>query len=101
MKLETYNGQHLVYDVAIKLALNDAERTRLQHEYDIYVHMIAANVTGIMNIIGLFKDMEGYTLALIMSHGGISLWDREIREGNEVTHRATTVSSSERCVYVH
>lgn len=96
MELETHDGQRLVYHIAVNLAFNPEQRRRLKREYGIYTHMEAANVKGIMNTVGLFRDVEGYTLALVMRHGGISLWDREIREGKEITGRATTVSPSER-----
>lgn len=40
---------------------------------------------------GLFEDIEGGALALVMDHGGTSLWDRERKS-------SVTVSASERCV---
>lgn len=98
MELETVDGQRLVYHVAVKLAFNEEQRIRLKREYAIYTHMEAANVIGIMNTIGLFQDMEGQALALVMSHGGLSLCDRELRNNVRPTGRrlVSIVSSEER-----
>lgn len=76
LELETSDGQHLTHDVVVKFAFSEDQRKRMKREYDVYCHLAAANVKGIMKVFGLFQDMEGQTLALIMTNGGISLSDR-------------------------
>lgn len=98
LELEALDDQHLTCDVVVKLAFSEEQRTRMEREYSIYCHLAAAKVAGIMSVFGLFRDIEGDTMALVMTYGGISLWDREVQTvpNDDSTSRMTTVSSSER-----
>lgn len=61
--------------------------------------MVAADVTGIMDVIGLFQDMEGHTLVLVVRFGGISLWDREVREGKDPLATGIITGSSQLLIF--
>ncbi|GLB43209.1 hypothetical protein LshimejAT787_1301100 [Lyophyllum shimeji] len=63
-------------DVVVKLAFEAGQRKRMRHEFEVYEHLKSSGVTGIPHVFGLFQDVEGDTLALVMSNVGTSLWDR-------------------------
>lgn len=98
LEVETTDGHLLTHNIAVKLAFSEQQCRRLAREYSIYCHLAAANVKGILDVFGLFQDMEGQTLALVMTHGGISLWEREGRIRGDLLRglRLTTVMPSER-----
>lgn len=101
LELETSDGRKLVYEVAVKLAFLEEQCTRLEHEYSIYRHLAAANVKGIMGALGLFRDLEGQTMALVLTYGGISLWERDSRRGLPISDTVTPVSESERYIFFY
>lgn len=97
LELDTLDGQHLSHDVVVKLAFSEEQCRRMKREYSVYCHLGAANVKGILDVFGLFQDMEGQTMALVMTHGGISLWERELRlQRNHNDRTLTPVSPPER-----
>lgn len=63
------------HDIVVKLAFSDEQRDRMHHEYRVYTHMVTAGVHGcIPDVYGLFEDVEGGALALLMSREGQTLW---------------------------
>lgn len=87
--LKTKEGITLRCKVVIKLAFSAEQQDRMRHEYSIYEHLVSAGIKGvIVDVLGLFKDLEGGPMALIMSHAGSSLWDRR-PDKDEVIVRAS------------
>lgn len=77
IEITTLDNRDVEHEVVIKFAFSDEQQERMQHEYSIYDHMESAGIrNGVPEIYGLFKDMEGNTMALVMSHAGTSMWDR-------------------------
>jgi hypothetical protein len=75
--IETAEGATMHGKVVVKLAFTAEQQERMEHEYSIYNHLVSAGIKGIIvDVLGLFKDLEGGPMALIMSHAGTSLWDR-------------------------
>jgi serine/threonine protein kinase len=75
--LDAKDGTTLRGKVIVKFAFSAEQQDRMQHEYSVYDHMVSAGIKGVIaDVLGLFKDMEGGPMALIMSHAGSSLWDR-------------------------
>lgn len=76
-KLEVSMGKNLTssHDMVVKLAFDDEQRERMNHEYRVYSHLVSSGVQGcIPDVYGLFEDREGGALALLMSHEGTTLW---------------------------
>ncbi|KAG6818919.1 hypothetical protein H0H93_000304 [Arthromyces matolae] len=67
---------HSYSNAVVKFAFLPAQRQRLRHEFKVYQQLKLSGVTCIPQIFGLFKDVEGDTLALIMTNAGKSLADR-------------------------
>jgi hypothetical protein len=63
--------------IVVKFALKPKQQSRLRHEFSIYEHLASSEVKGIPTVFGLFKDTESDTLALVMTHVGTCLLDRE------------------------
>ncbi|RDB15981.1 hypothetical protein Hypma_003536 [Hypsizygus marmoreus] len=96
LELKTHDHRSMTCDVVVKFAFTAEQQRRLRNEYSIYGHLSASGVTGvIVGVLGLFEDIEGGPLALIMSHGGISLDDRG-EQPNTVEERM-----SERAAFLH
>ncbi|RDB15897.1 MAP kinase kinase MKK1/SSP32 [Hypsizygus marmoreus] len=79
LELTTSGGKELAHEVVVKLAFTPEQQERLEHEYSIYRHLASSGVHGIIvDVFGLFRDIEGDTMAIVMSHGapnGSSLLD--------------------------
>jgi len=93
LELETSDMQTLTHEVVVKLAFSDKQQKRMQNEYAIYQHLALANVKGIPTVLGLFKDLEGGSTALVMNDAGVSLWKQRADRAGQVT-----ALTPERCV---
>ncbi|RDB15896.1 hypothetical protein Hypma_003546 [Hypsizygus marmoreus] len=94
LELTTSTGKELTHEVVVKLAFTAEQQERLEHEYSIYRHLSSSGVKGIIvDVFGLFRDIEGDSMAIIMSHGGRSL--RNLFPGQQVE-----LSSSERAAFL-
>ncbi|KAG6843059.1 hypothetical protein H0H93_002424, partial [Arthromyces matolae] len=67
---------------------------RLRHEFKVYERLKPLGITCIPEVFGLFKDVEGDTLALVMTHCGESLASRRPNLQESAFH----VSKEERYV---
>jgi hypothetical protein len=66
------------YEVVVKLAFEEEQRSRMHHEYDMYRHLASSGVEGcIPRIFGLFEDLEGDVTALVMNHVGKMPWKED------------------------
>lgn len=91
LDIQREKGPPLIRNVVVKLSFTPEQRRRLLHEYSIYLCLSTKDIPGILRAFGLFEDVEGGALALVLEHGGISLWHRE-----EVRTNSVNVSDSER-----
>jgi hypothetical protein len=73
LELATSGGVILNAKVVVKLAFSDEQQDSLRHEYNIYQHLALRGVTGVVNILGLFDDLEGCAIGLVMTHAGDAL----------------------------
>jgi hypothetical protein len=92
LELETSDAS-LTEEVVVKLAFLDEQQERMRNEYAIYQHLARANVAGIPKVLGLFEDLEGGSMALVMNNAGVSLCEQRADRDGKVK-----VSASERCV---
>jgi serine/threonine protein kinase len=94
--LESAEGETLRSRVVVKFAFSAEQQDRMEHEYSIYDHLVSAGIHGIIvDILGLFEDLEGGPTALIMSHAGSSLWNRR----SSTKDIAVKASSTQRFVF--
>jgi serine/threonine protein kinase len=93
LELETSDAQPLTQEVVVKLAFLEEQQERMRNEYAIYQHLGRANVAGIPKVLGLFEDLEGGSIALVMNNAGVALCEQRTDRSGQVT-----VSASERCV---
>lgn len=74
LEISTGGNSTSSHDIIAKLAFDDYQRERIYHEYDIYYHLASSGVQGyIPDVYGLFEDLEGGALALLMSYEGKTL----------------------------
>ncbi|KAG6815388.1 hypothetical protein H0H87_002331 [Tephrocybe sp. NHM501043] len=83
-------------NIVVKFAFQSDERRRLRHEFKVYEHLKASRVTGIPHHFGLFKDVEGDTLALVMTKAGTPLPNRKPQPPPDEYDPFFSVSKSER-----
>ncbi|KAF7309352.1 Protein kinase domain-containing protein [Mycena indigotica] len=75
-RLAAKDGQTLFEEnLVVKLAFREQPQRRMRHEYDIYKHLAEHGVAGVPHVYGLFEDLEGGAIALVMSNCGQNLWD--------------------------
>ncbi|KAG6816552.1 hypothetical protein H0H87_005259 [Tephrocybe sp. NHM501043] len=90
IELLTSEGRTVSFsDIVVKLALEGEQQARLRHEFSVYQHLKAFDVKGIPHIFGLFKEVEGGTLVLIMNNVSTPLRKR-------MTNTGFTISDGER-----
>jgi len=81
-----------------KLAFSKENQECLRHEFAIYAHLSThKGVKGLLPIYGLFQDMEGGPLMLVLGHGGSSLFSREKERTGKYSDQVN-ISESERSV---
>lgn len=98
-KLEVFKGKNSTssHDIVVKLAFTDEQRERMNHEYRVYSRLASSGVQGcIPDVYGLFEDLEGGALALLMSHEGVTLWKHSPAEPGV---QEVKVSTAVRYVY--
>lgn len=76
LEVKTNAGPPIIRDVVVKLSFIPEQHKRMRSEYRIYQLLAKSGTPGILPVYGLFEDIEGGALALVMDNGGTSLWDR-------------------------
>ncbi|KAG6847798.1 hypothetical protein H0H93_005933 [Arthromyces matolae] len=89
-------NMHSFSNAVVKFAFLPNPRQRLRHEFKVYQKLKASGITCIPEVFGLFKDVEGDTLALVMTHAGKCLADRR----PDIQRSAFYVSKDERDQFV-
>ncbi|KAG6818447.1 hypothetical protein H0H93_004865 [Arthromyces matolae] len=87
---------HSYANAVVKFASKPDQRQRLRHEFKVYERLKPLGITCIPEVFGLFKDIEGDTLALVMTHCGESLASRRPNLQESAFH----VSKEERDKFV-
>ncbi|KAJ7162375.1 hypothetical protein C8R46DRAFT_1104421 [Mycena filopes] len=68
------DGTVLREEVVVKIAFLVEQQDKMRHEYAIYKHMAPFRVQGIPQVYGLFEDLEGGAMVLVMAVCGTCLW---------------------------
>ncbi|KAF7296409.1 Protein kinase domain-containing protein [Mycena chlorophos] len=68
------DGAEQTQEVVVKIALLPEPQAQLRHEFEIYRRLATHAVQGVPEVYGLFEDLEGGAIALVMSHCGECLW---------------------------
>ncbi|KAJ7173339.1 hypothetical protein C8R46DRAFT_1082510 [Mycena filopes] len=74
LHVTTKDGKTLEEDVVVKVAFLAEQQQRMRHEYETYRRLAKFSVEGVPKIFGLFDDLEGGTVVLVMSPCGDCLW---------------------------
>ncbi|KIM42836.1 hypothetical protein M413DRAFT_444485, partial [Hebeloma cylindrosporum] len=87
-------------DLVVKLAFEEEQKTRMQHEFTVYAHLAKKNVTGVPTVHGLFNDLDSGTLALLMDNAGQNLREREKERTGEKFPQQVSTTQEERKAFV-
>ncbi|KIM42842.1 hypothetical protein M413DRAFT_26824 [Hebeloma cylindrosporum] len=87
-------------DLVVKLAFEEEQKTRMQHEFTVYAHLAKKNVTGVPIVHGLFNDPDSGTLALLMDNVGQNLREREEERTGEKFPKQVSTTKEERRAFV-
>ncbi|KAG6837241.1 hypothetical protein H0H93_012635 [Arthromyces matolae] len=87
---------HVFPNTIVKFAFHPASRRRLRHEFKVYQQLKLLGIKCIPEVFGLFKDVEGDTLALVMTNAGKSLASRTV----DLQQSAFHVSEEERNEFI-
>lgn len=83
-------------NLAMKLAFSKEQRQKLRNEYRIYRHLANHNVQGLVQIHGLFEDVESKTLGILMDHCGDSLRIRQRKLGKTLPDHKVYTTDAEK-----
>ncbi|KAJ7236857.1 hypothetical protein B0H12DRAFT_122332 [Mycena haematopus] len=83
-------GKTLERNVVVKFAILKDQQRRLRREYEVYRHLAARGVGGIPEVYGIFDDLEGGPVALVMSHSGKTLVKLMREHGDQLESILTT-----------
>ncbi|KAF7309356.1 Protein kinase domain-containing protein [Mycena indigotica] len=76
LRVVTKAGSALTHDnLVLKIAFQERQQVRMRHEYAIYQRLAEHGVTGVPQVYGLFEDLEGGAIALLMNNCGKTIWD--------------------------
>ncbi|KAF8959401.1 hypothetical protein BDZ97DRAFT_1837845 [Flammula alnicola] len=96
IEIETEAGNKLQHRCLIKLGFSEDQQRKMQHEYDVYLHLAAVKaVEGVVSVHGLFQDIETGTMAMVMNYGGKSLAVRESEKNKTVADDELDISEQE------
>jgi hypothetical protein len=85
-------------DLVIKLAFEEEQKIRMQHEFAVYAHLAKKKVTGVVAVHGLFSDPDSGTLALLMDNAGQNLREREKERMGETFPEQVATTKAKRYV---
>ncbi|KAJ7648306.1 hypothetical protein DFH06DRAFT_1476341 [Mycena polygramma] len=83
LKVTTAEGATLEETVVVKITFTTEQQDRLRHEYEVYRRL--ANVQGVPKIYGIFDDLEGGAIVLVMTCCGECLWTLRPDPGAKVS----------------
>ncbi|KAF7309353.1 Protein kinase domain-containing protein [Mycena indigotica] len=74
-RVSSKNGEIILQDdLVVKLTFKRQDQARLRHEYAVYSRLAEHGVMGVPQIYGLFEDLEGGAIALVMNNCGQNLY---------------------------
>ncbi|KAJ7065562.1 hypothetical protein C8F01DRAFT_1366523 [Mycena amicta] len=98
-RVTTKDGETLVEEnLVVKLAFRHQPQERMRYEYKVYTRLAEHGVTGVPKVYGLFEDLEGGAIALLMSNCGTNLW--ELRPDKKSTRTSVTPAQRDRFIEI-
>ncbi|KAJ7065137.1 hypothetical protein B0H15DRAFT_872698 [Mycena belliarum] len=91
LTISDIDGRDFTARIVVKFAFSAKQKEKMRHEFSIYRHLSAAHVKGVVDVFGLFDDVEQGPLAMVMSYAGVSIRSRPSRNLD------VTVTDEERC----
>nr|GAT51746.1 predicted protein [Mycena chlorophos] len=68
-------GRTVTADIVVKIAFLAEQQQKMRHEFQVYRRLAAHKVKGVPEVYGIFDDLEGGAIMLLMSYCGTTLWD--------------------------
>ncbi|KAJ7065533.1 hypothetical protein C8F01DRAFT_1366508 [Mycena amicta] len=98
-RVTTKDGETLVEEnLVVKLAFRHQPQERMRYEYTVYTRLAEHCVTGVPKVYGLFEDLEGGAIALLMSNCGKNLW--ELRPDKKTARTSVTPAQRDRFIEI-
>ncbi|KAJ7065525.1 hypothetical protein C8F01DRAFT_748504 [Mycena amicta] len=98
-RVTTKDGETLVEEnLVVKLAFRHQPQERMRYEYMVYTRLAEHGVTGVPKVYGLFEDLEGGAIALLMSNCGKNLW--ELRPDKQTERTSVTPAQRDRFIEI-
>ncbi|KAH9487271.1 hypothetical protein JR316_0001341 [Psilocybe cubensis] len=77
--------------LVVKLAFSEEQQSKLKAEFEMYCRMSRlSSIKGVLDVHGLFYDVESNVMALLMADGGKTLRQREIERTGKFAEQVTT-----------
>ncbi|KAF7329374.1 Protein kinase domain-containing protein [Mycena kentingensis (nom. inval.)] len=71
----TWKGDNLAaQEVVVKIAFFAEQQEKMRHEFEVYRRLAEHGVKGVPEVYGIFDDLEGGAIAMVMSNCGECLW---------------------------
>ncbi|KAF7296402.1 Protein kinase domain-containing protein [Mycena chlorophos] len=71
-------GRMVTANIVVKIAFLAEQQQKMRHEFQVYRRLVAHKVKGVPEVYGIFDDLEGGAIILLMSHCGTTLWDLRV-----------------------
>ncbi|KAJ7065524.1 hypothetical protein C8F01DRAFT_1249086 [Mycena amicta] len=98
-RVTTKDGEALVEEnLVVKLTFEHQPQERMRYEYTVYTRLAEHGVTGVPKVYGLFEDLEGGAVALLMSNCGKNLW--ELRPDKKTERTSVTSAQRDRFIEI-
>ncbi|KAJ7052708.1 hypothetical protein C8F01DRAFT_1375777 [Mycena amicta] len=98
-RVTTKDGETLVEEnLVVKLAFRHQPQERMRYEYTVYTRLAEHGVTGVPKVYGLFEDLEGGAIALLMSNCGTNLW--QLRPDKKTARTSVTPAQRDRFIEI-
>ncbi|KAJ7088899.1 hypothetical protein B0H15DRAFT_841083 [Mycena belliarum] len=94
LTISDIDGIELTVRIVVKFAFSAKQKEKMRHEFSIYRHLSAAHVQGVVDVFGLFEDVEQGPLAMVMSYAGVSIRSRPSKNLD------VTVTDEERAAFL-
>ncbi|KAF9042125.1 hypothetical protein BJ165DRAFT_1529579 [Panaeolus papilionaceus] len=78
LRIQTGSGHTIESKIVLKIPLGAQPTKNIHDEYRTYTELALAGVTeGLVQVYGVFEDIETGAIAMMMDDGGTDLWRRE------------------------
>lgn len=101
IELCTRDSKVLRHSCVVKLALDEEAQKALRNEFNAYQHLATKGMfEAIVRVHGLFRDADTGTCALVMDHGGRSLWNIEHAKNKDYQYDYVVVDKEQQLVII-